>query len=109
MFQSSKQQTGVTDMTTRTATEADVRDERSNAYADGGDMARAHMFDALSSGLTLQQADAYAREMIESASRAIVENTIGRAERRAAREAIRAKHNVRCDAIMANIGHKRLG
>ena len=96
-------------MTIRTATEADVRQERACAYADGADMARAHMFDALTSGLTLEQANDYAREMCTSASTAIAEGTIGRATREEVHKAIRAKYNVQCTAIMATAGHKRLG
>lgn len=92
-------------MTRYTATERDIRNKRANAYQDGGDLALSHMFDALSSGLTVREATGYTKDMIASAAQAIVDGTVGRKGREEARAAIRNKWNVKCEAHMGNTGH----
>lgn len=90
------------------AIEAEIRAERANAYADGAEMAMAHLFDALTSGKDMETAWGYARAMIESASSAINSGTASRAERREARETIREQWGVRCNSIMADVADHKL-
>lgn len=91
-----------------TATEAEVRAERSGAYADGIDMGIAHVLDALASGKSVADAIDFAKAMGKVATENMLTGERNRCVIRERREAIRSGHNVQAGACTHSFYGKKL-